>query len=262
MPRPRRSRFPHRLWLLAGLSLAVVWAHSPFTPWAASRAPLWVLYDSLYYARFALGFWWLAEVLRTAFVLADDGRPGARVLARAALLGAIAAVALAGARSHDSGPGLRLLVRASQPALEAAVAARAAQSAELGPDDDRRRRIGAFLVDSRRFPCGIDQPWLWLGRAFGAGTGINLALVRAGDAVPLTPDLDAFRFWPLHGGWWLAYQDGHAYALGRRGAGAAPGAACVAGIAIPSHAEGRAFVASGRAKLEGAGPAEPPGAAP
>lgn len=243
MFRTPRPRFAHRLWLLLALTLALLWAHSPFTPWASSREPMWVLYDGLFYARYALLFWWAFEALRVLFRQVRREARRSRGLAEALLLALIAALAQAGGRAYDSDAGLRLLLRASLSALEADAAAYAT-------DDDRRHRVGAFLFDSRRFPCGSAQPWRWLGRPFGAGTGINQALVRVEAGTPLTPYAEAFRFRHLHAGWWLAYQDAHAYLTGwhaDQAAGTVP--ACRPGAVIARHGEGRGFIAEGQRKL-------------
>lgn len=243
MFRTPRPRFAHRLWLLLALTLALLWAHSPFTPWASSREPMWVLYDGLFYARYVLLFWWGFEALRVLFRQVRREARRSRGLAEALLLSLIAFVTLAGDNAWDSDIGLRLLAQASESALEADAIAHAT-------DDDRRHRVGAFLFDSRRFPCGTAQPWRWLGRPFGAGTGINQALVRAGDGTPLTPYADAFRFRHLHAGWWIAYQDAHEYFTrwhANQAAGTRPD--CLPGTAVATHGEGRRFIAEGQRKL-------------
>lgn len=243
MFRTPRPRFARRLWLLLALTLGLLWAHSPFTPWASSREPLWLLYDGLFYARYVLLFWWACEALRVLFRQVRREARRSRGLAEALLLALIAALALAGGRAYDSDIGLRLLLRASLPALEAEAAADAT-------DADRRHRVGAFLIDTRRHPCDASQPWLWLGRPFGAGTGINQALVRVEAGTPRTPYTEAFRFRHLHAGWWLAYQDAHAYLThwhASRAEGSVPD--CLPGTVVATHAQGRRFIAQGQRKL-------------
>lgn len=180
-----------RLWLLLAATVTWLWASSVFTPWAVDRAPRLWLYDLLFYLRFALVFWGIAEVLRLLF-RRERIRPS-QALPLALI---VAVVIVAGIYAHTEA-GLRWKVRASREAL--AAIARDGYS-------DQRRRAGHFLIDTTRMPCGDAQPWLWLGRPHGGGSGIGMALVHSGDRVPDTPSPDAFAFAPLAAGWWLANQ--------------------------------------------------------
>lgn len=125
--------------------------------------------------------------------------------------------------------GWRLRVLASTHAL-AALAAH-------GPGD-LRQRAGHVLVDTVRLPCGAATPWFWLGRPHGAGSGINLALVRS-DGPPQVPFADAFRIRRIDDHWWMAYQNGGRYlALQTQD----DEAACRAPRTLPSHRAGMAFI--------------------
>ena len=75
---------------------------------------------------------------------------------------------------------------------------------------NRRQRAGWWLIDNQRQPCG-NEAWLWLGQAYGGGTGNNMALVQSIHGVPKSPSDDAFRFLPLTNGWWAAYQNPKQY---------------------------------------------------
>lgn len=215
-----------RPWALLAATLFWLWASSVFTPWAEDRAPRLWLYDLLFYLRFALLFWAIAEVLRLAL------RRKSRVSMQPALpLAATALVVLVAWAYEHSEAGLRWKVAASRDAL-AAVA--------RDGHGDRRRRAGHFLVDTTRAPCGDAQPWLWLGRPHGGGTGINLALVHSGNSIPVTSEPEAFAFSSVADGWWMAYQHAGRYhrALQRREPSAA--ATCVAGTPV-THRQGLAF---------------------
>jgi len=172
----------------AALVAAVVgwwWASSVFTPWAESAdARLW-LYDTLFYARFVLFAWGLAEV-----GLACMQRRARAFVAPACA----AALALFAWTYEHTGPGFRFKVRASEAAL--------ARSAAM-PYDTPRHRAGHFMVDTVRMPCD-GEAWLWLGRPFGGGTGTSQALVQAKGRAPLPPGEDAYSFAHVAGRWWLA----------------------------------------------------------
>lgn len=223
-----RTTAPLRLWILLALALGWCWATSVFTPWAVDRAPRLWLYDVLFYLRVLLLSWGACELLRA--LLRRDGR--AAVLAPLLLLLAVAAGAQAYA---DSAAGWRWKLGASRAALAAATT--------RANDHDTRQRAGHFIVDTLRHPCRAGEPWLWLGRPHGAGSGTNLALVRAGDAVPAAPGGGAFAFWPVRDGWWLAYQHAARY---RQSLADGSARRCVPGRALPRHRDGRAFIAAGR----------------
>ena len=214
-----------RRWGLVLAFLAWCWARSALTPWAASRESRLWLYDALFYLGFVLLGWGVAELL----ALAWDARHGRRS-ARSPLATLLLSAALATWWTHSEA-GLRLQLRQSEGALQRVAAA---------GYGDRRQRAGWFLVDSVRTPCGR-TPWLWLGRPHGGGSGINRALVYAGDGVPATPQHDAYVFWPLADGWWMAYQ--HARRdLAREDA---PGR-CAGGTPVRSHRRGMAWIGDGR----------------
>lgn len=231
-PTPPRVRpSPARCALLLAATLAWAWAGSVFTPWALDLDHRLWLFDALYYLRFALLGWGLFEAGVAIAALAARRRP-VRPMRALALLTTAAVVATLALQWGESDAGVRLAMRFSAPAL----------AAERGAaDSDARRRVGGWIVDTRRHPCGPGQPWLWLGRPFGGGTGTSRALVQAGTEVPLTPNPDAFRFRPVAGGWWLAYQHGARYAQGAATAGP-----CGPGTAVASHADGLGFIADGQ----------------
>jgi hypothetical protein len=177
-----------RVLLLLALALWW-WAGSVFSPWAESLDHRLWLYDTLFYLGFLLG----------AFVLIDVGFAIARW--RAAQSRSIVWIAawLVGAWIawvYDATEtGLRFKVYVSADAL--------ANSATL-PYDPPRHRAGHFLIDTVREPVP-GQPWLWIGRPFGGGTGTGRALVRSGAQAPTPPpDMQAYRFRAIGGGWWVA----------------------------------------------------------
>jgi len=229
-----RSRTIFRLALLLALTSAWAWAGSVFAPWATSPAPRLWLYDTLFYLRFLLLFWGMAELLH-ALATWRRSRSARKALLPLAWLGAAAAVALAAFALDHSSAALRLKIRWSALALRGEIAA---------ADSDTRHRAGWFIVDTRRHPCG-GSPWLWLGQPFGGGTGTNRVLVHSGNAIPLSPDPDAFRFRPIADGWWMAYQHAAAYRRGRSKKGGAA-ARCVPGTLVEHHDAGLAFIADGQ----------------
>jgi hypothetical protein len=172
----------------AALVAAVVgwwWASSVFSPWAESTdARLW-LYDALFYARFALLAWGIAE-----FGIACVQRRARAFVAPSCA----AAIALLAWAYEQTDPGFRFKVRASETAL--------ARSAAM-PYDTPRHRAGHFLVDTVRLPCE-GEAWLWLGRPFGGGTGTSQALVRSRGQAPMHPREGAYAFVHVAGRWWLA----------------------------------------------------------
>ena len=230
-----RLRVSPRPWLLLLATLAWLWATSVFTPWAEDRAPRLWLYDLLFYLRFALLFWGGGELLRLALRRA----PSVDVVPLA-VAGCVVIVALG---YQHTAAGLRWKIEASSNAL-----ATAARTDNV--DNDRRRRVGHFIVDSVRLPCArTQQAWLWLGRPHGGGSGTNMALVWGNGRRPATPLHDAFAFWPAGNGWWVAYQHAGRYqqAIVRQQAGATE--ACTPGMVLSRHRQGTALVAEGRLAL-------------
>lgn len=210
-----------RLALLLLATLAWLWAASVQTPWAADRAPRLWLYDLLFYLRVVLLAWLAAEGAWLFF------RQAQRARMALAMLALVAGAWLGALLYADSGPGWRWRALASRAALEAL--------ADAGYSD-QRRRAGHVIVDTVRTPCGAHVPWLWLGRPHGAGSGINLALVRSAG-VPDTPVGGAFVFRHLGQDWWMAYENAAAHHAGaaRRG--------CSPGHSVATHRAGRAHVA-------------------
>lgn len=204
--------------ILAVLAWAWLYCSSVFSPWAESAEPRLWLYDTLIYSGFGLVLWGIGELL--VLVVARRARVFPLLF-----LGLAAAAGTAHWFLHHADVGWQWRVRLS--------------SAALAPYrepvyDDQRHRVGWLLVDTQRAPCD-SQPWLWLGRPFGGGTGTNRALVHSPAGVPLTPQPDAFRFVHVHGDWWMAYQQPDAYRPGES-------EACGPGTEFSSHASGRAFI--------------------
>lgn len=157
--------------------------------------------------------------------------PSKRTWGSSLMLGAVLVAGAAGWAYARTGIGWRWRVQASTSALHA-LAARGSS--------DLRQRAGHVLVDTVRMPCATATPWFWLGRPHGAGSGINLALVRS-DAPPQAPFADAFRIRRLDGHWWMAYQHGARY-VALQGTGSA--AMCATPRETTSHRAGMAFAAS------------------
>jgi hypothetical protein len=227
-------RFPAspRPWILLIATLAWLWASSVFTPWAADRAPRMWLYDLLFYLRFVLLFWGGGELLRLALRRA----PSVDVVPLA-VAGCVVIVALG---YQHTAAGLRWKIEASSNAL--ATAARTDNG-----DNDRRRRVGHFIVDSVRVPCAdARQAWLWLGRPHGGGTGTNLALVRGNGQRPATPLHDAFAFWSAGNDWWMAYQHAGRYHRAIARSEADDAGACTPGPALSRPRQGLALSADAR----------------
>ena len=215
-----------RVAALSACIAAWLWLWSIYTPWAADRAPRLWLYDVLYYARVLLVAWLLAEVALWWW------HPSKRRRLASLLLGGSVLAGLAGWAYAQAGIGWRVRVLASAPALEALAA---------GGASDLRQRAGHVLVDTVRFPCSAGTPWFWLGRPHGAGSGINLALVRSDDT-PQAPFAGAFRIRRIDGHWWMAYQHGANYHALQSDAAAA---ACSTSAEATSHRAGMAFVEAG-----------------
>ena len=211
--------------LLAGV-IAWLWLWSIHTPWAADLEPRLWLYDLLFYARVVLVAWTLAECALWLW------HPAKRRRVASILLGSALLASIAGWAYSQTGIGWKLRVLASAPELDA-LAARGRS--------DLRQRAGHVLIDTLRFPCDTSTPWFWLGRPHGAGSGINLAIVRS-DTTPQAPFADAFRIRRIDGHWWMAYQDGARYhALQARG----EHASCGVAETVSSHRAGMAFIDAG-----------------
>jgi hypothetical protein len=215
------------LTLLSGLWL---WAGSVYSPWAEDLDPRLWLYDFLFSSGYILLFWVLLE---TGLWLRRyrDGMASLRAQFTGAFLLVVSGfvVNLPGWIA-DTEIGWRWHVRMSIEALAPyAVPAHA----------DVRHRVGMLLVDTQREPCP-GQSWLWLGRPFGGGTGINLALVHGSrNTVPKSPQTEAFRFLHMHENWWLAYQNPDSYSVETDGT-----IVCVEGRSVASHAQGLRFIDS------------------
>lgn len=219
-----------RLLVLTLLSLLWLWAGSVYSPWAEDLDPRLWLYDFLFYSRFILLLWVLAEAGLWFRRYRDGKAPSGMTFAGGCLLAVSGLVVASSNWIADTEAGWRWRVRLSAEALAPyAVPAYA----------DHRQRVGMLLVDTRREPCP-GQAWLWLGRPYGGGTGINLALVHAGgDAMPQSPQPEAFRFLRMHGNWWMAYQNPDSYSAKTDGT-----IVCVEGLDVPSHAQGLRFIDS------------------
>jgi len=205
---------------------AWLWLWSIYTPWAADLAPRQWLYDVLYYARVLLVAWLLAEVALWCW------HPSKRRRLASLLLGGSLLAGIAGWAYAQTGIGWRLRVLASASALDTLAA---------GGASDLRQRAGQVLVDTVRFPCSASTPWFWLGRPHGAGSGINLALIRS-DSTPQAPYAEAFRIRRIEGRWWMAYQHGPRYLALRAQAEAS---ACIVPGTTPSHRAGMHFIERG-----------------
>lgn len=187
---------------------------------------LW-LYDLLFYTRFALLFWASFELIYACMQIRSS--PGNRqyAIANIAVLSLPAAAVSAYLMLMHTGNGFRARVELSSEALDAL---RKPEYADL------RQRAGWFLIDTQRHPCG-DQPWLWLGNMYGGGTGNNLALVYSRDEIPDSPAAEAFRFWSVSGGWWLAYQNPASYY-----SGSLRSDDCRTGAQVATHYQGMKFI--------------------
>lgn len=218
--------------VLAFLTGLWVWAGSVYSPWAEDTDPRLWLYDFLFYFRFILLFWAMAE-LGLRWRRYRDGETPTRMRCAGVFLAAASALALLAADAFaDSEAAWHWRVRMSIEAL--------APYAVPG-HADARHRVGMLLVDTQRMPCTV-QSWLWLGRPFGGGTGTNMALVHGDrNAVPYSPQAEAFRFLHMHGNWWLAYQNPDSYSAETGGT-----IVCVEGLAVASHTQGLRFIDSYR----------------
>lgn len=203
------------------------WANSIFSPWATSTDPRLWLYDVLFYTRFVLMFWAACELLYAWQQIRNMPGQRKQAVTTISVIGMAAVAVTAYLYLMHTGNGFRARVGMSSESLKAL----------KKPDfADVRQRAGWFLVDTQRQPCG-DQPWLWLGNTYGGGTGNNLALVHSANDVPKTPMAEAFRFWPVSEGWYLAYQNPNLYHA-RYG----EALICTAGETVATHDEGMAFI--------------------
>lgn len=187
---------------------------------------LW-LYDLLFYTRFTLLFWAAFELIYACMQIRNSPGNRQHAIVNMAVISLAAVTVSAYLFLMHTGNGFRARVELSTKALDAL---RKPQFSDL------RLRAGWFLIDTQRQPCG-DQPWLWLGNMYGGGTGNNLALVYSKGEVPKTPVVEAFRFWPVSGGWWLAYQNPKTYySLARQSE------ACSKGQMVATHDQGMEFI--------------------
>lgn len=231
---PMRRAAAIRRWGVALAALVLAWAGSVYTPWAADAAPRLWLYDLVYYLRFAVLGWGLVE----AGLLLRG--PVARI-GRWVPLAIAASIAVAAAVAPRSGPALAARVRASAAPLRALVD---------GEAPGRRARAGHLIIDGLSRPCDARQPWLWIGRPHGAGSGTSLALVHAPEAPPQVPAGDAHRVRPLTGPWWIAYQHAARH-VRATGGGRALRTACTPAARVSGHRQGLDFVDAGWRELGG-----------
>jgi hypothetical protein len=216
-----------RLYLFLLLFALWFWASSIFSPWAESVTPRLWLYDILFYTRFALLFWGVFEFLFAWRKISNKQGLKRQGVANMLAIGLVALCVSAYLFVMHTGNGYQLRVKLSSAML-----------AELPQPvySDQRVRIGWFLIDSQRQPC-TDEPWLWLGEVYGAGTGNNLALVYSKRDAPKTPVLQGFRFWSLSNHWWLAYQNPERYNLHLNDSNS-----CVDGQLVTTHKQGMQFI--------------------
>lgn len=219
---------PVRICILLLIFAFWFWANSIFTPWARSTDPRLWLYDALFYTRFLLLFWASFELLYAWQQIRNMPSERKSAVTSISAIGIAALAVSAYLYLMHSGIGFRTRVEISSEALNALKKPALA---------DVRQRAGWFLIDTQRQPCG-DQPWLWLGNTYGGGTGNNLALVYSeNNRVPETPVNDAFRFWPVSEGWWLAYQNPRIYYTQL-----AEAKTCTVGMRVDSHEQGIKFI--------------------
>lgn len=187
---------------------------------------LW-LYDLLFYTRFVLMFWAASELLYAGMQLKNSSGRNPSAIVNILVIGLAGLTISAYLYLMHTGNGFRARVGISAKELNT-----------LAKPDfaDRRQRAGWFLIDTQRQPC-VEQPWLWLGNTYGGGTGNNLALVYSAGEVPKTPSAEAFRFWPVSGGWWLAYQNPKKYH-----ARIEQTETCSQGEIVATHEEGMEFI--------------------
>lgn len=217
-----------RLGLLCVLAVVWLFGKSVFAPWAVSPQPRLWLYDTLLYSGFALYLWGLGETIRLAILIRRQRVNGRRAAIALMLLTLAGVTGLAHHIVHHTATGWTLRTAWSQDAL---------QVFHRPGFSDQRQRVGWLIIDSVRAPCET-QPWLWLGRPFGAGSGINRALVFSPTGPPRSPHSTALAFVRLHGDWWMAYQNSERYYREP----ALPASDCVAGTILDSHRKGASFI--------------------
>lgn len=218
-----------RLTALVLIAAAWFYGKSVFAPWSESAAARIWLYDLLLYSGFALYLWGLGEAIWLV-VQRRRGRASATQLGLALVLLLVAGlIGLAHHLIHHTGTGWNWRVAWSTQALQAFT-----QPAY----SDQRQRVGWLLVDTQRAPCEA-EPWLWLGRPFGVGSGINRALVYSPQAVPLSPHPSALAFVAVNQDWWMAYQNPTRY---YREPSLNP-SECRPGRELSSHRAGQGFIA-------------------
>ena len=187
---------------------------------------LW-LYDVLFYTRFVLGFWAIFELLYAYQQIRNAPQQRTLALLSIAMIATATLIVSSYLYLMHTGNGYRARVAMSSVALDAL---------QKPAYTDRKQRAGWFLIDTKRQPCN-EQAWLWLGNPYGGGTGNNLALVHSINAVPKSPILNAFRFWHVSNGWWLAYQNPQKYS-----SRISQNYVCKAGLIVDSHQQGMQFV--------------------
>lgn len=218
-----------RFFIYLTLLVLWLWANSVFTPWVTSMQPLMWLYDALFYLGFALTFWATIELVVLIRQLLAKDVVNSMLAFKCCMLLICSLLFAVIYAMPSTDAGVRAMVKLSSRSLalhQTVVYA------------DHRHRVGWFLVDSQRSPCG-NQPWLWLGKPYGAGTGNNTALVYSKNTVPKTTMADAFRFWSIDGHWWLAYQNPDRYfvQIGKA-------SRCLPGQIVNSHRHGLLFIES------------------
>lgn len=219
---------PTRLYVFFPLFAIWLWASSVFTPWVLDPDPRLWLYDVLFYLRYVLLFWGVCElVIAWKAKRLMEKKPRRKAQVTLVLLVLSAATAMVSFGLLHTGPGWHLRVLMSKAALD---------GYRAPAFSDQRHRAGWFLIDTRRNPCG-DQSWLWLGQAYGGGSGSNVALVYSAAEAPKTPSVDAFRFWRVADHWWLAYQNPKKYYAHLN-----TGTHCEPGIAVDAHRKGMKFI--------------------
>lgn len=226
-----RSMLASLIRLCALVIVAAAWFYGKtvFAPWAESAVSRIWLYDLLLYSGFALYLWGLGEAIWLVMLRRQGlGTAAQRGMALMLLLVA-GLIGLAHHLIHHTGTGWNWRVAWSVQAL---------QPFSQPGYSDQRQRVGWLLIDTQRAPCEVES-WLWLGRPFGVGSGINRALVYSPQAVPLSPHPSALAFVRVNDQWWMAYQNpGRFY----REPGLSSDA-CRPGRVLSGHRAGERFMA-------------------